>query len=144
MFKSKPSKILAVLSILGIFLSTANAGLLGDLGDLLSGSPEKLTQKALERVQREAAYKVLESGLYNAGVNGARHFVDAIRALVEDENWGKATAAFYAGLDKSGSEEARDVLKTIYTIALTVRLTNKHVSNELIGLIEYVNLNYHF
>jgi hypothetical protein len=141
----KFQKSLSILLLLVLCFSVSKAGLLGDLGSLLSGSSENLTKKALERLQREAAYKIIENSLYDAGVKGAKHFVDAIRALIEEEeDWGKAVAAFYTGLDKSGSEEARNVLKTLYGIAITVRLTNEKVSKELISLIEYVNENYHF
>lgn len=144
MLKLKIQNFLVPILLMAICFTFSHASLLGDLGDILSGSSENLTQKALERLQREAAYKIIERSLYDAGVKGTKHFVHAIKALIEEEDWGEAVAAFYTGLDKSGCEEARDILKTLYGIAIAVRLTNERVSKELISLIEYVNENYHF
>jgi hypothetical protein len=123
---------------------SVQAGLLGDLGRLVGGSGEDIGKAALERLQREAGYKVLRSILWNAGYNGADDYANAVKALVEYHDWGAATAAFFAGLDTDGSEEARNVLRTMYAAAVTVRLTNASVANEVVTFVEYINARYSF
>lgn len=143
--KNHKSQIVVVAALIALLsLSTVNAGLLGDLGRIVGGSTEQLTQRALARVQREAAYRVIEAGLEAAGVHGARNFVDAIRIYNEDGNSGAAIAAIYTGLDNCGVEQAHDILKTLYGIAVAVRVTNAQVSDNVLGLIDYVNGHYHF
>jgi hypothetical protein len=124
--------------------ASAQAGLLGDIGRAVDGSGGNIRQAALERLQREAAYQVLRSVLSNSGCKGADEYVNAIRALVENHDRGAATAAFFAGLDCDGSGQAHNVLKTLYTAAIAVRLTNSHVADEIVSFVEYVNSRYDF
>jgi hypothetical protein len=149
MFSGKQIKATVVALCLGCTIAVSSASLLGDLGNIVGSSAGgnlggQIAQKALERLQREAVYKIFEAGLSEAGVKSAYHFTDAIRAVVEDKDWGTATAAFYTGLDRNGTDGAREVIKTLYAIAITARLTNADVSNQVVSLIDYVNAHYRF
>jgi len=135
--------LLAVL-LVGTIVTPVQAGLLGELGKIVGGGTGSIAKVALERAQREVAYQVLRSFLQEKGCRGADDYVNAIRALVDRDDWGEAAAAFYTGLDKDGTEGAREVLKVLYAAAIVVRLTDEHVANEIVSLINYVNRRYNF
>ena len=129
-----------LLSILTI-PSVGQAGLLDDLAGIVSGSGGDITGAALKRLQREAGYKALEAFMKSEGIGGARHFVRAIKAVVEYDDYGEATAAFMAGLDASGAELS-DVIDLLYGAAIAVRLVDENVASEIISFIRYIRYNY--
>ncbi|HTW91855.1 MAG TPA: hypothetical protein VMH22_09115 [bacterium] len=126
--------------VIGLAMAaSAQAGLLGDLGQVIDGSGGNIGQATLHRLQREAAYQVLRGILRGNGCRGADDYVSCIRALVENHDRGAATAAFLAGLERDGSDQARNILKVLYVAAVTIRLTNSEVADEVVSFVEYVN-----
>ncbi len=136
--------ILLVALLVGAVATPAQAGLLGDIGKIVGGSGADIGQRALERAQREVAYQVFRTVLRDNGCRGADDYANAVRLIVESQDWGGATAAFYTGLDKDGTEGAREVLKVLYAAAITVRLTDEHVADEIVSFINYINRRYDF
>ena len=136
----------AVLALIvgAAMVTSAQAGLLGDIGRAIDGSGGNIGQAALQRLQREAAYQVLRGILRDNDCKGADDYVNCIKALVEYHDRGAATAAFYSGLERDGSDQARTILKVLYTAAVTVRLTNSDVADEVVSFVDYVNARYNF
>ena len=141
---SRVKQTVLALIVGAAMVTSAQAGLLGNIGRAIDGSGGSIGQAALERLQREAAYRVLRGILRDNDCKGADDYVNCIKALVENHDRGAATAAFYAGLERDGSDQARNILKVFYTAAITLRLTNSEVSNEVVSFIDYVNARYNF
>ena len=141
---NRVKQVMVALIVGAAMMTTAQAGLLGDIGRVIDGSGGNISQVALERLQREAAYRILRGILRDNGCKGADDYVNCVKALVEYHDRGAATAAFCAGLDRDGSDEARNILKVLYAAAVTVRITNANVGDEIISFVEYTNARYDF
>jgi hypothetical protein len=137
-------RVILALIVGAAIATSAYAGLLGDLGQIVGGSGGNIGQAALARVQREAAYQVLRGILRDNNCKGADDYVNCVKALVEYHDRGAAYAAFLSGLDADGSDQARNILKILYGAAITIRLTNSEVADEVVSFVEYVNARYNF
>lgn len=100
-------------------------------------------RRAARVAGEEAAYVALQSALTKAGVRSADHMTDAVRLVVDKNDYGGAAAAFAVALNEHNLK-ASEKLTSAQVIGLTrksipsVRSASPRVAAGLSGFCDYV------
>lgn len=136
---SAKATLVAMMVSAALVSVTCSPSYLSSLGAIAGRGGTSWTDAAMKAARKEACLVTLKSALDAAKIKGSRHFVDAVRAWLNNEP-GTASAAWQLGLSESGAQP-KQVADVMYGAAVTIRLTSPEVSQELCGFISYMNAN---
>jgi hypothetical protein len=114
--------------------------LVTDINNVIEREIRPIEQAIYPEKEWEQLYMTLGDVVNKAGLKDETHFIESIKAYVDDKDGAEAIRFFLKGVEESGASSAQEVINILYAVLVAERLRTRSTL-PIISYLNYVSLN---